>query len=103
MIALSTEHGLPHWLAYGPIMRGWALAAQGQGEESIAQMSHGLAAYQATGAELNRPYFLVLLAEAYGKMGKQRKGLLYWLRRSPWWKKLASVGMRRRYIGCGAN
>ena len=33
-------------------MRGWALAEQGQGEEGIAQMRQGLAALQATGAEL---------------------------------------------------
>ena len=75
VIALFTEHGFPHWLAYGSILRGWALAAQEQGEEGIAQMRHGLAAYQATGAELNRPHFLVLLAEVYGKAGQAEEGL----------------------------
>ena len=51
LIALSTEQGFAHYLAQGTILRGWALAAQGQGEEGMAQMRQGLAAYQATGAE----------------------------------------------------
>jgi predicted ATPase len=34
-----------------------------------------LAAYRATGGELWRPYFLSLLAEAYGKVGQVEEGL----------------------------
>ena len=56
-------------------MRGWALTAQGEGAEGIAQMRQGLVAYRATGAELHRPYFLSLLAEAYGKVGQPEEGL----------------------------
>ncbi|MBI3246237.1 MAG: AAA family ATPase, partial [Deltaproteobacteria bacterium] len=62
-IALSTEQGFPYWLVRGPILQGWALVEQGQGEEGIAQMRQGLAATRATGAELFRSYFLALLAE----------------------------------------
>ena len=51
-IALSTEQGFRNWLAMGLILRGWALAEQGQGEEGIAQMRQGLAALRAIGAEL---------------------------------------------------
>ena len=75
VIALSTEQGFPYWLAWGTILRGWALAEQGQEEEGIAQIRQGLAAYQATGAELWRPYYLALLAEAYGKVGQAEEGL----------------------------
>src|SRR5262249_38521555 len=53
----------------------WILAEQGQVEEGIAQMHQGLAASQATGAELNRPSFLALLARAYGKVGQVEEGL----------------------------
>jgi class 3 adenylate cyclase/predicted ATPase len=74
-ITLSTEQGFPLWLAPGTILRGWALAKQGQGEEGIAQIHRGLAAWRATGAELTRPYFLALLAEAYGEMGRAEEGL----------------------------
>jgi predicted ATPase len=47
MIALCAEYGFPRWLAGGTILRGWALAAQGQAEAGIAQMRQGLAAWQA--------------------------------------------------------
>jgi len=57
------------------VLRGWALAEQGHGEEGIAQMRQGIAAYRHTGAELNLPCWLVLLAEAYGKIGKPEEGL----------------------------
>ncbi len=75
VIAVSTEQGFPHWLAYNTILRGWALTAQGGGAEGIAQMRQGLAAYRATGAEIHRPYFLALLAEAYGEVGQPEEGL----------------------------
>ena len=41
-ITLTTEQGFAQsWLAVGTILRGWALAAQGQAEEGIAQMKQG--------------------------------------------------------------
>jgi predicted ATPase len=75
LIALSTEQGFPLWEAYGRVLQGWALAAQGQAQEGVAQMRRGHDAWQATGAELDRPYFLVLLAEAYGRVGQANEGL----------------------------
>ncbi len=74
-IALSSDQGSPLLLAMGTILRGWALAEQGQGEEGIAQMRQGLAAYRATGAGVRRPYYLALLAKAYGKVGQTEEGL----------------------------
>ena len=38
-------------------------------------MRQGLAAHQATGNERQRPYYLALLAEAYGSMGQTAEGL----------------------------
>jgi len=75
LIILSTEQGFPHWLAYGIILRGWARALRGEGAEGIAQMRRGLVAHRGTGAELHRPYFLSLLAEAYGEAGQPEEGL----------------------------
>ena len=76
LITLSDEQGFPFWLALGTILQGWALAEQGQGEEGIAQIRQGLAAWRATGAEavLFR-YFWRSLAEAYGKVGQVQEGL----------------------------
>jgi predicted ATPase len=75
LIGLSTEQGFPMWLAYGTIMRGWALTAQGEGAEGIAQINQGLVAHRATGAEIQRPYFLSLLAEAHGEVRQPEEGL----------------------------
>jgi predicted ATPase len=72
---LSTEQGFPHWVAMGTILRGGALAEQGQREEGIVQIRQGLATWRAMGAELVRPYFLALLAEGYGKVGQVKEGL----------------------------
>ena len=57
------------------ILQGWVQAEQGEDEVGIAQMRQGLAAYQAVGAELWQPYFLVLLAMAHGEAGQPEEGL----------------------------
>ncbi len=74
-MALSSERGFPQFFAVGMMTRGWALALQGQGEEGIAQLHQGLAAFRAAGAELDRPRSLTLLVEAYGKRGQIEEGL----------------------------
>jgi hypothetical protein len=47
---LSNEQGFAHWVALSTLVRGWALAAQGYGDEGIAQMRQGIVQYRATGA-----------------------------------------------------
>ena len=74
-VALSIEQGFPQWVAYGTIMRGWALAMQGQGEEGIAQLRQGIAAYRATEAALYVPYFFTVLAEICDHLGHTEDGL----------------------------
>jgi predicted ATPase len=74
-LMLTSEQEFAFWLAQATIMDGWALAEQGQREKGIIQMRHGLAAYKAIGAEIVLPYFLALLAEAYGKAGQTEEGL----------------------------
>ena len=48
---------------------------QGQAEQGIAEMRQGLAADLATGAKVMQPYYLGLLAEAYGEAGHPEEGL----------------------------
>jgi predicted ATPase len=48
---------------------------QGQTEEGLAQLRQGIAAWQATGAEIARPLWLAFLAEAYGTAGQAAEGL----------------------------
>jgi predicted ATPase len=75
-IALVSEHGFsPLWGAHGTLVRGWALAEQGQAEEGIAHMRHALDVFQTLGFCLVRPYNLGLLAEALGKAGRAPEGL----------------------------
>ena len=75
LMTLATEQGFQFWVAEGMILRGWTLAAQGQGEEGIAQMRQGLAASRALGVEMGRPSYLALLAEVYGNVGQAEEGL----------------------------
>jgi predicted ATPase len=54
-MALSTEQGFASRLVWGMLLRGWALAEQGQGEEGLAQMREGLAARHASGLLILAP------------------------------------------------
>jgi predicted ATPase len=74
-MSLAMEQGFPLWVAFGSILRGWELAHQGQARKGIEQMYQGLTAYRAIGAEMLRPYWLALLAEAQGTLGKPEEGL----------------------------
>jgi predicted ATPase len=75
VITLSIDQEFAVYLAWGTMLRGWALAAQGQREEGMVQMRQGLAAWRATEAEVFRPYYLALLAETYGAGGQPEEGL----------------------------
>jgi TOMM system kinase/cyclase fusion protein len=71
----SSEQGFPFFVAHGMVLRGWALVQQGQETEGTAQLHQGLAAYRATGAELERSHWLALLADVYGSIGQIEEGL----------------------------
>ena len=73
-IALSREQGWLEFLAVASMLRGWALAEQGQEAEGVAQLRQGIADLGATGAQ-SRPYALIWLAGAYGHMGQPEEGL----------------------------
>jgi tetratricopeptide (TPR) repeat protein len=74
VVALATEHGIPYSLAIGTVLHGWAMAAQGQAE-GIEVVRAGLEAHRQTGAEMDRPYYVALLAQAYAAQGRHREGL----------------------------
>ena len=75
LISLATDQGFPLWVGLGTVLRGWALAMQGQGETGWAQMHQGLAIVLATGQEVSRSSCLVMLAEAAGHAGQVEEGL----------------------------
>jgi TOMM system kinase/cyclase fusion protein len=74
-IALGTEQGFAQWTAMGMGFRGWARAMQGQSEQGLAEIYQGLATLSAIGDKVQQPYFLCLLAEAYGEDGQPEAGL----------------------------
>ena len=71
-ITVATAQQVALVLAVGPIMRGWALAKQGQGAEGLTQLRQGLDAYRATGTEMQRPHFLSMLARGAQHHGATR-------------------------------
>ncbi|HXV83278.1 MAG TPA: AAA family ATPase [Candidatus Binatia bacterium] len=74
-IALSKEQGFPLFVAGGTAFKGWALVAKGEIEEGLSLMRWGIDAWQKTGAELARSYWLILLAETYEQTGRIEDGL----------------------------
>jgi predicted ATPase len=76
VMTLCAEHGFGQYVSHGRLLYGWALVAQGQRDEGLAQLRQSLTAYQATGATMWRSAFLALLAEGYGQVGAADEGLL---------------------------
>jgi predicted ATPase/class 3 adenylate cyclase len=74
-LVLSEARGLVFVSAMASIFKGWVLTREGELAEGMAQMRRGLAAQLATAAELVRPYWLSLIAEACHRTGAVREGL----------------------------
>jgi len=74
-LKLAGKEGFSFFSAWGTLLQGWAMAEQDYPAEGIVRMQQGLAALQAAGAEVFRPYFLALLAQAYEKAGLIEEGL----------------------------
>lgn len=74
-IALGTEYRFMHWLNWGTILKGWAVAMLGDPESGIKLIQQGLDNWRALPMEATEPYFLGLLAEAYGAAGQIELGL----------------------------
>jgi predicted ATPase len=75
LVALSTEQGFAYWPRVATLMRGWALAERGQGEAGIAELQAAMATIRAIGTVLELPWYLALLAGAYGIVGQTAEGL----------------------------
>jgi adenylate cyclase len=88
VLRISVERGFAMYLAWGTMLRGWALAQGhpergpdavvkgrvkeeiGQMRSGIDQMHAGIAAWRATGAAVTLPGSLASLAQACGQAGK---------------------------------
>jgi len=74
-LAITTEEIIPFFRAHAIMLRGWALVEEGQGEEDVAQLREGYAAYCGDGAQIECSHWLALLAEAYRDTGRPTEGL----------------------------
>jgi len=64
LIELSTRHHFALWIAKGAVYRGWARSASGETSDGISWIENGTRNYRATGAVLDMPNLLALMAEA---------------------------------------
>jgi predicted ATPase len=71
----SQKHDFELFLMLGEIYRGWLLAEEGRRENAATQIQHGLAVYQAVGAELGRPTFLGIFAQVCDQLGRSEEAL----------------------------
>jgi class 3 adenylate cyclase/predicted ATPase len=74
-VTLSQEAALGFWLVWGSILAGRALVDEGRADEGIAQMEQAIGTYRAIGTGMVVPFFLTLLADAYGARGDDDLGL----------------------------
>jgi predicted ATPase len=72
-LKLAREQQLAFFVGHATVLQGWARVRQGEGEQPIADIRRGIAAYRATGAELESSYWCGLLAEAYAAVGEVEK------------------------------
>jgi predicted ATPase len=69
-VEAATEDGYPYRIAMARIMLGWAMAAGGAHEPGIAELQRGLELSYQTGAHMDDPYYLALLADAHARAGQ---------------------------------
>jgi adenylate cyclase len=69
-IAVSTAKGLTYWLGLSTATLGAALARLGRVEEGIALIVRGIDIFGGTGTQLDLPYAMRILAEAYLLAGR---------------------------------
>jgi hypothetical protein len=75
-VRVATDRGYAYHRAVGCMLRGWALAALGDGPTGIDEIQQGLEMHQQTGAELDRPYYLGLLADAQARSEQSHAALI---------------------------
>jgi TOMM system kinase/cyclase fusion protein len=73
-LPIVREHGFVQLMAEAQILRGWALAVQGDVEAGSAQMREGLSAWEAMGVELYRACQLLHLCDIHVAAGRPEAG-----------------------------
>ena len=74
-VSLSQTHGLPFWEGTGMINLGWAQAMDGNLDEGRKRVEDGLEIFSSTGARVQMPTWLGMLAEVHCHSGRFDEGL----------------------------
>lgn len=74
-LAISTKQGFTFWTSMVVTIHGWVLTQQHQIAEGITEIQRGLALAQSLQSNWSRPFFLLLLADAYRCAGQVEAGL----------------------------
>jgi predicted ATPase len=75
IVTLATAQGFRQPWASGTLRQGWALVAQGEQREGMAQLHQGLSTLRTIGAANALPAYLATYAEACGQAGQSQAGL----------------------------
>ncbi|MGH8065947.1 MAG: AAA family ATPase [Candidatus Entotheonellia bacterium] len=75
LITFSTEQGFAHYVALGRSLQDWALAAQGGGTPSLAQLRQSMLSRRATGIKMAQAQQSALLAELQANAQQVADGL----------------------------
>jgi adenylate cyclase len=74
-LKLCDEHDLVFWVAFARCLLGRAIAEQQDVQRGLRDMHDGIAAYRATGSEVEVPFLLSLMAEICLNAGRFDDGL----------------------------
>ena len=74
-VRLADRQGFPYRSALGEALMGWCDAVEGDPQRGCSRMLEGLAGYHETGACMDSPYFLGLLAEVKLNSGLANEAL----------------------------
>ena len=74
-IAAAQRLGYVYREAMGRVLRGWAMAQLGDAPQGVREITEGLAASRGTGARMDDPHYLALLADAQLHAGDVDAGL----------------------------
>ena len=74
LIAVCAKHSFSLWRTAGEILHGWHMVRSGKAEHGLARMSDGIAGWRSE-AKAMVSHWLLLLADALGRVGEPRASL----------------------------
>ena len=74
-LTVASDYGFPYLVIWGHALQGWLDVEQGRVDAGIEQLQGALDAWRDMGTERARPWWLFVLAGAYGKAGQTAEGI----------------------------